>query len=375
MNNAKPKKPNVVIIGGGVVGCAAAWRLAKKGAQVTVLERSIPGAEASSAAAGILGAQVESHHPGPMAELSLKSRSYFSNWARDLLRETGVDIGYREGGVIRAAFSDKEGKKSQKEAVWQRKLGLKVAILRKRDLLQLEPELSPTLVAGLHYEGDARIDPVLFSRALHLAAQRAGVRFVSGAPVRTICEAEGKVTGVSLEDGQAVSANVVVVAAGSWTSQIGGLGIASDSVRPARGQIVELLHPERLLQRIVFGPNCYVVPRDDGRLLVGSTLEFAGYHKAVTAGAVAQLLTAAIALVPRVKDATLSQTWSNFRPFTEDELPLLGKGAIQGLVFASGHYRNGILLAPVSAEAVVSLVFGGKAPLDLAPFNPFRSHG
>lgn len=372
MRKPKLKQREVLIIGGGVIGCASAWRLAAQGIKVTVLERSVPGAEASSAAAGILGAQVESHQPGPMLELALKSRGYFGSWSKLLKRETGIDIGYREGGVLRVGFVRAHLQKARQEGVWQRRRGLPVRSLNQRELRALEPQVSAELLSGLHYEGDARIDPVLFSKALHLAARQNGVQFVTSAPVLAVKSEAERVVGVALEGGEIIRAETVVVAAGSWTTQIGGLGLALDAIRPARGQIVELSHPERLLNRIVFAPNCYLVPRDDGRIIIGSTVEFVGYQKAVTAGAVAQLLTSALAVVPELKTATLSNTWSNFRPFTQDELPLLGKGASEGVILASGHYRNGILLAPVSAETVVALILGRKPPLALAPYDPVR---
>jgi glycine oxidase len=163
-----------------------------------------------------------------------------------------------------------------------------------------------------------------------------------------------------------------VVGAGSWSSLIAGLGIDAGAVRPARGQIVELSTPAPLLSGVVFGPRCYLVPRDDGRTLVGSTLEFVGYKKSVTARAVRDLLAAAIELCPALDDATLGRAWSNFRPYTSDERPLLGPAELPGLVLASGHYRNGILLAPISAEIVEAAVFGERSPIDLAPFRPER---
>jgi glycine oxidase len=171
-----------------------------------------------------------------------------------------------------------------------------------------------------------------------------------------------------------VSGSHVVLAAGSRTSLLTNSdgGVAMPHVVPARGQIVELKTSAPLLDAIVFGPDCYLVPRADGRLLIGSTLEFVGLRREVTAGAVAKLLTAAIRLVPALADAELSASWPSFRPYTSDELPLLGPSATEGLILMSGHYRNGILLAPISAQIVAACVLGEKPPLDLAPFSPNR---
>jgi glycine oxidase len=169
-----------------------------------------------------------------------------------------------------------------------------------------------------------------------------------------------------------VRAKQVLVAAGSWTSLVEGLGIAPGAVIPARGQIVELETPEPLLRSVVFGRGAYLVPRDDGRLLVGATMEFVGYRREVTAGAVRDLLGAAIGLVPALAGASLRESWSSFRPYTADELPLIGKTQIPGLFLASGHHRNGILLAPVTAAIVLALATGRRAPVPLGPFAPER---
>jgi glycine oxidase len=197
--------------------------------------------------------------------------------------------------------------------------------------------------------------------------------FQSGAYVRRVLIEGERARGVALDDGRELFARFVVVAAGSWTTLVDGVGLPRGRVVPARGQIVELEAPRPLLSSVVFGPGAYLVPRDDGRVLVGSTLEFVGYRRDVTAGAVRDLLQGAIALVPALESASLGGTWSNFRPYTKDELPLLGATKVGGLLLATGHYRNGILLAPITAEIVTALVLGKKPPLDLGAFSVDRS--
>lgn len=354
------------------MGCASAWRLAKRGARVTVLERSVPGAEASSAAAGILGAQLESHAAGPMLELALLSRALYPRWAKQLHDETGIDVGHRRTGVLRVALDARSAAALVKETSWQKRRGLELTRVSGKRARALEPALSPNVAGGVHFPDDGRIDPPLLLRALHIAAERRGVVFRSGAYVRSVTETGARVSGVVLEDGTRLAAEHVVIAAGSWTTLIGGLGLAENAVRPARGQIVELATPAPLLSGVVFGPRCYLVPRDDGRTLVGSTLEFVGYRREVTARAVRDLLGAAIELVPALADAALGASWSSFRPYTDDERPLLGPTHLRGLVLATGHYRNGILLAPISAEIVERAVLGGRPPLALEPFSAAR---
>lgn len=371
--NARSSIPDVLIIGGGIMGTSAAWELAAHGANVVVLERSVPGAEASSAAAGILGAQAEAHAPGPMAELCFASRARYAKFAATLRKETQIDVGYRETGVLRVAFEREALNQLQRDTAWQTKAGQTVQRLTATSLSKLEPELSPRLSGGVRFAADSRVDPKALLRALHIAALARGVRFQTGAFVRRIKLTADRATGVVLDDGSELEARNVVVAAGSWTSLIDGLGLPAGRVIPARGQIVELELPAPPLSNVVFGPGAYLVPRDDGRILIGSTVEFVGYQRDVTAGAVRDLLTHAIALVPALERASLRATWSNFRPYTRDQLPLIGPSKIGGLFLSTGHHRNGILLAPISAEIVRAAVLGQRAPLGLAAFSPERS--
>jgi glycine oxidase len=363
---------SVVVVGGGVMGCAAAYELSRRGVAVTVLERSVPGAEASSAAAGILGAQVEAHRPGPLTELGLASRKLYPALVKALEQASGIAIGYRECGVLKVAYDAPALSQLTRELSWQRKAKLSLERLTAAALAKREPALSSELGGALWFEGDATLEPRALLAALRVSAERAGAVFRSGSFVKRIALRDGRAVGVELDDGTLVSGSHVVLAAGSWTSLLDRPSQHAPRVVPARGQIVELKTSVPLLSSIVFGPDCYLVPRADGRLLIGSTLEFVGFRREVTAGAVARLLTAAIRLVPALSEAELSSSWSSFRPYTADELPLLGPSQTPGLILMSGHYRNGILLAPISATIVADCVMGRKPPLDLEPFAPER---
>jgi glycine oxidase len=365
---------DVLIVGGGVMGCAVALALATRGVKTTVLERSVPGAEASIAAAGILGAQAEAHADGPMARLCLASRERFAALAAELFERTSIDVGYRRSGVVQVAFDAEQLDAAWRAVAWQRDAGLAVERLDAVAARTLEPALSDATIGALHFVDDARVDPPTYLRALRIAAERAGARFQSGSFVRRIVVAGRFARGVVMEDGSEITADWVVLAAGSWSTLVEGTPLPPGSVRPARGQIVELLLPAPLVERVVYGPRAYLSPRDDGRVLVGSTLEFVGFRPGVTAAAVRDLLAGAIELAPALGGADLGRCWSGLRPHTPDELPVIGSTSVARLLLATGHFRNGILLSPITAEVIAALVVGAPLPADMAPFAESR-HG
>ena len=362
--------PDIVIIGAGVAGCSIARALALRGLSVTVLERAVAGAEASSAAAGILGAQVESDEPGAFCELAVASRALYADYAAQLEEETGVRTGYARCGSILLAFDEAEEKELRARQAWQEKLGLKCAWLAPDVLAQIEPGAGAAR-AALRFEDDAQIEPPQLARALAAAARKAGAKFVTTA-VRGIVSGGGRVTGVETSDG-IIACGRVVLAAGAWTTQVPGTGLRADAVAPVRGQMMRLEHDAGALKHVlVRRGHGYVVPRASGEIVTGSTAESAGFEKAVTAAGMAKILGVALTLAPHLAAARFAASWSNFRPATPDRLPLLGEGAIAGLHFASGHFRNGILLTPITAELIADEITGKKPRIDLAPFSAKR---
>jgi glycine oxidase len=358
------------------MGTSIAWELALRGLAVTVLEKSIPGAEASSAAAGILGAETEAHGPGPMLDLCRYSQSLYPSWIKKLTAATDVDVGYLKGGCIEVAFDEKTLGEWKKKRAFQIKTG-QAQLLSSVALGKLEPLITRRAVGAVYLPGDARITPPHLFRATHIAADRAGAVFQTGAYVRRVLKDEdrrghARARGVELEDGTQILADAVIVAAGSWTPLVGGLPVKRTAIVPARGQIVELTFPKPPLMRLAFGGGCYLVPRADGRVLLGSTLEFVGFKRGVTAGGIRSLLADAIRLVPSLEEAEVTGTWSNFRPYTKDHLPLLGSTGVEGLFLASGHYRTGILLAPATAKIIADLVTQKRPKVDLSAFDPLR---
>lgn len=363
---------DVAIVGGGIMGSAIALRLAGRGISVTVVERGIPGAEASSAAAGMLAPQMESAGPGPMLELGLASRALYPALAAELHDATGIDVGYEPSGVLALALGAADEGALAARRGWQLARGLRVNLLSAGEARALEPSLGEAARAALHFPDDAQVNPRALARAFSQAAAGAGARFLQGRYVRRVRVEAGVATGLEL-DGDTLAAGAVIVAAGSWSGLVEGGGVSPSVVRPARGQLVAIETRPPLFRHVlsVHGRG-YLVPRRDGTVVAGSTVEMVGFRKEVTVGGLAEILDLARTLVPGLADAPVLSSWSNFRPHTRDELPVLGPTPVRRLFLATGHYRNGILLAPITAQTIADLVATGRSAIDLAPFSVGR---
>lgn len=359
-----------VVVGGGVMGCGIGWRLAQAGVEVTILERSIPGAEASSAAGGILAPQKEAPGPGPFLDLCLRSRAMYGELSRELLAVTGVDIGYAQSGLLSAAFEEATLVKLEATCAWQQAYGLRAELLDAQQARALEPALSTRALGALHLPDDHQVDNRQLMKALSLAAARAGARFRTGY-VRGLLEDGQAVRGVDL-DGERLEADAVVLAAGSWSGVVNGSPVDPRVLRPARGQMVQLAMRLPPFGRVLFCERGYLVPRPDGRIIAGSTMELVGFEKRVTAEGLRAILEMAIELCPELGHAAVEDSWAGLRPYTEDHLPILGPGPKPGLFLATGHFRNGILLAPLTARLVSELVLGRTPCVDVRPFSLAR---
>ena len=363
--------PAVVVIGGGVIGLSIAWRLAGRGARVTLLDRFHPGAGASSAAAGMLSPLKEAGEPGPFLDLGLRSLERYPQFVRDVEAAAGMQVDYRREGRLDVAFSGEAADALRKQRDLQEALGFESGLLEPAELRRLEPGIAENAHLALATAHDHQVDNERLVRALWLAAGREGVEVRAGAGAAAVLAdgPDGRVTGVRLETGERLGAEAVVVAAGAWS---GGLELPrSIPIRPVRGQIVVLRMVPPAVRRVTWGPGCYLVPRADGRLLVGATMEEAGFVAASTAGATRDLLDRAIRVVPSLAYATLAGFQVGLRPASADGLPVIGPDpATPGLFFATGHFRNGILLAPETAELVGAAILDGTAP-DPA-FSPAR---
>ncbi len=348
-----------LVIGGGIMGTATALGLRDRGVTVTLLERAVIGAEASSAAAGILGGQIEAHDEAELRAFVM-ARDGYVDFVADLKERTGLSVGHRISGVVKLALDEASAKK---ECNLHLSLGLRAELLLGSRLREVEPELAEDCQVGLFFPDDAQVEPPRLLRALSVACGLAGVLVRQGAVVTGLVLEGGVCRGVMVGS-ETLLADAVVLAAGSWASLVPGVPAELPRVTPARGQIVELEERPARTTRIVFHPGGYVVPRGDGRVLCGSTVEHVGYEKGVTAKGLVDILGSACAALPHLAGATLSTTWSSFRPYVRDGGPLVGASPVPGLFLATGHYRNGILLANETAKRVVSAILGGPSGTD-----------
>lgn len=363
---------DAVVVGGGLIGLALAAELADRGLEVVVVERGEPGREASGAAAGMLSPQTDAAEPSPFFDLALESRALYPDWSRRLLEEVGIDVGYRRTGLLRVV-ADREAAAAHASCQWQRSRGLAV---EERTRESLEPRLAERLAPGprsfIFYPDEAVVDPRRLTRAAWLAAERRGVRVLTSTAVRRFSVERGACRGVETDAGP-IEARRVVDSAGAWAAFDPSLDVPVP-VEPVRGQIVEVRLPGRPLETVLSSEEVYVVPRTDGTALLGSTLERVGFRKEVTAGAVERLLAAASRLCPEIAAARFAAAWAGLRPGTPDGWPLLGASPVEGLFFATGHFRNGILLAPATARHMADLLTGRPAPR-LLPFSVERFAG
>ena len=356
---------DAIVIGGGVMGLAAARELARRGHTVTLLERAQPGRAASWASAGIIGA-TSREESDPSSSLRRVSNALWPAFAETVHAESGMDPEYRQMGCLHLASNDAE--LAQLQRVAQRQSGAE--LLLARELHLLEPGLSSRLPGGLLVPG-GNVDNRRLCRALEIAARRAGVRIESGVEVQSITTANGHVTGVATTD-RSLAADLVLLAAGAWSATIRNVR-PTPPIAPQRGQILALDQSSVGIAHVLLTPgDPYFVPRCDGRLVIGATREEAGWDPSLTAGGVAWLLNRAIEVVPALENCPIAEIWTGFRPSSADGLPLIGRGDFDGLYFLTGHGPSGIAPLPGSVALLMALIAGEDPPLSPEPFDPLR---
>ena len=367
-----------IFVGGGVIGLASAWRAARQGARVCVLERERPAAGATGVAAGMLAPVGEaSWGEEALLSLNLESLRGWPAFARELEGESEMEIGFAAHGALHVALDRDEAEGLRRRYELHRKLGLDSEWLAGSACRELEPGLATTVRGGAHVPGEASVDPRRVAAALLGALERHGADVHAGAEV-VAAERRDGAWRVDAADGRSFRAGTLILAAGCWSG--GAEWIPPDvrpPVRPVKGEILTLRGwaEEPACERIVAGERVYMVPRSDGRLIVGATVEERGFETTVTAGGVHELLREAYRLIPEIAELELVEANAGLRPGTPDNAPLIGLSATDGLLIATGHFRNGVLQAPLTAECIAALLAAEEPPFDIAAFSPQRFAG
>jgi glycine oxidase len=358
----------VTVVGGGAIGLATAWRLSQRDARVVVVDPD-PGQGATGVAAGMLAPVTEVHYgEEPLLALNLDSARRWPTFVTELEREAGRPIGYRDEGTLAVAVHDDDRRALDALVRFQAQLGLPVERLPSSACRGLEPALTPRIRGGAFVPGDHQVEPRALTPALLAACERRGVEFRRHPAVGVTAGPRTR-----LDDGDELASDVVVVAAGCWSR-----ALVDVPVRPVKGQILRLRGDvaallTRTIRGFAEGVSVYLVPRADGELVVGATVEERGFDATVTAGAVRELLDAAAHLLPGVAELELAEARAGLRPGTPDNAPILGPApGLDGVLVAAGHFRNGILLTPVTADTIADLALTGEAAPVLAPFSAAR---
>jgi glycine oxidase len=370
---ASPSPPiTVAVIGGGVIGLAIAWRLAQRGAKVTVFDKNAAGSGATHAAAGMLAACAEAE-PGETALVGLNraSQLMWPAFADELESATGMAVELRTKGTLVLALTTDDQARLRRDLALQNSLGLPTEWMSAAEVRRREPHLAAGIAGAIWSPQDHQVDNRALAAALRSAALKAGATLREHTPVDEVAMAQGRVTGLRV-GGEIVPADVVVLSAGAWSRDIAGLPRdARPPVRPVKGQMLALRMDTKapLLNHVVWAPGAYLVPRRDGRLLIGATVEEKGFDTALTAGGQLALLEAAWRALPAIEELAIDEMWVGFRPGSRDDAPIIGAATMPGLVYATGHYRNGILLTPITARAVADLILDGVVDPLLRPFG------
>jgi glycine oxidase len=361
----------IAVVGGGIIGCATAWELAKAGCAVTLFERATPGSEASSAAAGLL-APLGDSPDSAFGRLALASWRLYPALTEELRALTGIDVEYVSRGTIYPLLSGEDVRRAEARVGDRFDPVYGIEVWDTADVRDREPALSSRVRGAMFVRADHWVNNERLVIAYAQAAVTAGVMVRAGATVTQLAVELGRVRGVVV-DGELAEADAVLLAAGAWSGELAASFGARLPVEPKRGQMLALAHVPPVLTHCVHGDDVYLVPRPSGELLIGATVERVGFKRGVTAHGIAGLLAAALELCPALGELVIARTWFGFRPWAPDSLPVLGPWPdVEGLWVATAHYRNGILLAPITARLMTSWLTTGAPGVDVDEFLPER---
>jgi len=361
---------DVAVIGGGIIGGSIALQLAQRKLCVILLDRQQPGREASWAAAGMLAPVLDSPADAPLMPLAKASLRLYPDFVAAVESASGLATGFRRGPTIHAFFAPHGESERNTMIADLRRVDVAAEAISVAEARGAEPALAESVRAAVLLPEEASVEPRILTEAVLAAAAQNGVHIRTGVPVTSLLQEGSRVTGV-IAGCDKISAGKVVLAAGCYSGGIEGLGRYAPT-HPVRGQMVALRPASDTLSHVLRSHRGYVVPRNNGRIVAGSTLENAGFEKYVTPAGLRQILDAAVELAPALSDAAVLETWAGLRPGTPDELPLLGPTDLEGLLIATGHYRNGILLAPVTAKLIREWIVEGRTSEAVERFSPLR---
>lgn len=363
--------PDVLVVGGGLIGCSIALRLAQAKLRVHVIERGEPGCGASGAGAGMIAPDSETTEPEAFYALCARSRDMYADFAAEIETLSGQPVEFHADGTLVAAFDEAEAADARRLFQTITAQGLPVERLTPEDARRRAPCISPGLIEAVFLPGEARVDNERLIAALAEACRRAGVIFHTQSEAVRFVTRNGAVEAVEIKGAQECAAGTFILAAGAWCAELAESLPERIPVVPCRGQLIELEGAGELSMTLRTGHH-YLVPRSGGRLAAGSIMEYVGFESAVTGEGLHSILTAAGRIAPCVRKLNFRRAWSGFRPDTPDHLPILGYGEHRNLIFATGHFRNGILLTPVTAKLISEIILTGKNSKSLEAYSPKR---
>lgn len=364
---------DVIVIGGGIIGCAVAHELGRAGARALLLERGELASGASQASAGVLAPYIEGRERGPILDLAVRSLELYDLFVEQIRADSGQKVAFHRSGTLQVARGPAALRELEGERRWLETIGVAAAALDAAALRNEEPSLTCAAIGGLLVERHAYVRVRQLVAAVAAAARARGVTIKTGEPARRILVQHSRATGAETASTR-YQAGTVVVAAGAWSRSLKGLPDHLP-LQPIRGQLAVLKCNHPPFRRVLWDDRCYLVPWEDGTVLAGATAEDVGFDERVTAAGLGGLLAAAQTLVPALAGATVADAWVGLRPDTADHLPVLGPGTVEGLLYATGHFRNGILLAPITARVIRELVVGGRSSVNLQAFAAGRFAG
>ena len=365
-----------IVIGAGIIGLSASYFLKKHNFDITVIEKNKAGMEASYAAAGMLAAQSEFDFYEDFMDFCIKSRDIYESYCSEIEKTSGIDVEFQKCGMLRPALNEDHVNHLKNNCKWQKNKGFEIEFLSGEEIRKIEPGLSENIICGLHSKNDGQVNNRKLMKALIIANKKIGNKIIENTEIKDYLIKNNRIIGVKTSNNETFNADIVVNTAGSWSSLISKDLIPNFNIKPILGQMVSLQSDKPLLNKVIFasilGKGGYIVPRKNNEIILGSTMEDAGFEKKITDEGISSILKKCHEIVPELKKLKIKEKWCGFRPFASDNLPIIGKTNIENLILATAHGRNGILLAPITTKAVEELIVNDKIMPEIKDFGVER---